>query len=312
MISTSPHADVSTVQSTMLTGYAHYNLASQAMRRALADEAQEALVASVILVPFAAGSQQINHWLSRRTGHAVKEMASTPRDVIVLVRGIRTMLGALEYVDLHTEPNWMSETGLGHAASRTHVMSEIIAETSKVAFGVLRGRLEELEGEKMALEAAFDTLEIIREGTLKVPEDAVAAEWKIHSTEVRTRNYLTFLSQVPQEYLDIVLPLLDQRLESPIGDSQAVLTPAQALALDIYAHWSVLMFLVGDQSWFIGDLPVVTLQGMMNRYGEGFAVRSSFEVAPETKWWPGSMLRIWQDVKSYRLSSSDRTPGSGS
>jgi hypothetical protein len=300
MISASPHADVSTVQSTMLTGYAHYNLASQAMRRALVDQAQEALVASVILVPFAAGSQQINHWLSRRTGQAIKEMASTPRDVIVLVRGIRTMLGALEYVDLHTEPNWMSETRLGHAASRTHVMSEIIAETSKVAFGVLSGRLEELDGEKMALEATFDILETIREGTLKAPEDKLWAETEIHSTEIRTRNFLTFLSQVPQEYLAIVLPLLDQRLESPICASQAVLTSAQALALDIYAHWSVLMFLVGDQSWFIGDLPVVTLKGMMNRYGEGFAERPSSAVAIETKWWPGSMLRIWEDVKSYR------------
>jgi hypothetical protein len=300
MISASPHADVSTVQSTMLTGYTHYNLASRAMRRALVNQAQEALVASVILVPFAAGSQQINHWLSRQTRQAVKEIASTPRDVIVLVRGIRTMLGALEYVDLHTEPNWMSETGLGHAASRTHVMSEIIAETSKVAFGVLSGRLEGLDGEKMALEAAFDVLETIREGTLKAPGDNIWAETDVYSTEIRTRNFLTLLSQVPQEYLDIVLPLLDQRLESPVCASQAVLTPTQVLALDIYAHWSVLMFLVGDQSWFIGDLPVVTLKGMMNRYGEGFAKRSSSEVAIETKWWPGSMLRIWEDVRSYR------------
>jgi hypothetical protein len=284
----------------MLTGYHHYNLASAAMRCALADQAQEALVASVVLVPFAAGSQQVNHWLSRQRGREVRALVSTPRDVIVLVRGIRMMLGALGYVDLHTEPNWMAGMGLGRAESRAHVLSEVIASTSAVAFEVLRGRLEALEKEEPALDATFEILETIRKGTVNAPEADAAVDMKTHPNEPRTRNFLTFLSQVPQEYLDIVLPLLDQRLESPVYASPATLTPAEALALDIYAHWSVLMFLVGDESWFIGDLPVVTLRGMINRYGESFAGRWCFEDATEKKWWPGSMLRIWEDVKSYR------------
>jgi hypothetical protein len=307
MIYKSSCPDIATVQETMLTGYHYYNLASQQMRDAIADpdtSKQEALVASVILVPFAAGSQQINHWISSRTGESLKLLSSTPRDVIILIRGIRTMLRSLDYVDLCTNPNLTAETALAPASSRTHVMREIIASTSAAAFSTLQVRLNSLCYEEPALETAFEILETIRNRTLKAPDDDLpdwAADMKPHPTEPRTRRFLTFLSQVPQEYLDIVLPLLDQRLERPIYASPAVLTPTQALALDIYAHWSVLMFLVEDESWFIGDLPAVTLKGMIYRYGEGFVgTLWSREVTEKQKWWPGSMLRIWEDVKSYR------------
>jgi hypothetical protein len=73
------------------------------------------------------------------------------------------------------------------------------------------------------------------------------------------------------------------------------------LALDIYAHWSVLMFLVEEESWWIGTLPVVTLAGLVNRYGDGFVNRPGPENGPgKEQWWPGSMLNISRDIKRYR------------
>jgi hypothetical protein len=113
-----------------------------------------------------------------------------------------------------------------------------------------------------------------------------------------TRLFLSFLVQTPQAYLDLVLPLLDQRLENPIEDISMELTVEQALALDIYAHWSVLMFLIEDESWWIGNLPVVTLNGMLNRYGYDFVASLWPDYGHKREqWWPGSMLTILQEVK---------------
>jgi len=70
------------------------------------------------------------------------------------------------------------------------------------------------------------------------------------------------------------MPLLEQRLETTCAtspdDAPIQSEPEQALALDIYAYWSVLMFLAEEESWWIGSLPVVTLTGMINRYGDEF------------------------------------------
>ncbi|DAA78267.1 TPA_exp: putative C6 finger domain protein [Trichophyton benhamiae CBS 112371] len=122
-------------------------------------------------------------------------------------------------------------------------------------------------------------------------------------TEPLTRYFLTFLVQVPQAYLDLVLPLLDKRLESPVDaelyDTSTGLTMEQALALDIYAHWSVLMFLVEEESWWIGNLPFVTLSGMVNRFGDNFVTRLWPE-EEKGRWWPGGMLNILREIKRYR------------
>jgi hypothetical protein len=109
---------------------------------------------------------------------------------------------------------------------------------------------------------------------------------------------------VPQFYLDLVLPLLDQRLESPltVHTLPVTLIRTQALALDIYAHWSVLMFLVEKESWWIGTLPEVTLEGMVNRYGEGLVKRfwgGARDEEEAEKWWPGWMLGVLKDAKAF-------------
>jgi hypothetical protein len=349
MISKEPPPDTDTVKQVLLIGYKHCNLASERTRESISAPEMlklEPLIASALmLVPFATASQQINHWISSRSGaqESPKLLSSTPRDVIIVMKGIRTLLQTLGCsgfsinADLSLEP----ECGIDRssalpggnpkftapASSRTHVMTAIVATTSRGAFSRLEQRLDTVlrhqrgcpDSSLSACRAAFKSLEQIRNSAFYTtnsppspsspslpssysspvahsfePEPISSpkiAPW-LHSlasryfatssavprpTDPLTRFLLSFLLQAPQEYLDLVLPLLDQRLESPIGGASpqgssipAELMPKQALALDIYAHWSVLMFLVEEESWWIGTLPEVTLAGLMNRYGCGF------------------------------------------
>jgi len=216
--------------------------------------------------------------------------------------------------------------------SRTHVMLAIISTTSQSAFSKLQERLdlasfyhsEECVEDLTACKAAFKTVDSLRIRAFSPAEEVLTSApvplpkmppWlrsfvsraeNPSSHDTLTSFFLRFLVQAPQEYLDIVLPLLDQRLESPIDESSedspvVGLTTVQAIALDVYAHWSVLMFLVEDDSWWIGTLPDVTLTGMVNAYGDDFVSKlipgSGSEPA---KWWPGSMLNILREVKKFR------------
>lgn len=277
------------------------------------------------------------------------------------------MLQTLDCDELSTNVDLQAEWGIDRSSafpamnpsatappcSRTHILSAMVAATSRVAFSKLQRRLDSFhlyqsdcpDHSLSACNAAFEILEQIRSSAFCAinpspspspsplpsfsspaakplePEPTSSsniAPWLRsfacrssattstipQPTEPLTRFFLSFLVQAPNEYLDLVLPLLDQRLESPIdaslGRIPAELTREQALALDIYAHWSVLMLLVEEESWWIGTLPVVTLAGMVNRYGGEFVTR----LWPETEsrkeqWWPEIMLNILQDIKRY-------------
>lgn len=68
--------------------------------------------------------------------------------------------------------------------------------------------------------------------------------------------------------------------------------------MDIYAHWSVLMFLVEKDSWWMENLPVVTLTSMVNRFGDDFVVRIwPGNGGMEQRWWPASELKILKEIK---------------
>jgi hypothetical protein len=371
MIFKKPPTDTDTVNQVLLTGYQHYNLASEQMRQSISGpgalEPEPLLASALILVPFTTASQQINHWISSRSvaEESHKLLSSTPRDVIIIIRGIRTIFQTLDCgilstnVDLSQKMECELDRSLTSstanpqlvtpAPSRTHVMSAMVAATSQSAFFKLQKRLEstllyqsDYPNHSLSVcNAAFEILDQIRSSAFctinsspsPLPSissrvtDTLSPEPKSFSrispwlrsfasrsfvvqsttpqpTEPLTRFLLSFLVQVPQEYLDLVLPLLDQRLENPMSASSgripAELTQMQALALDIYAHWSVLMFLVEEESWWIGTLPVVTLAGMVNQYGDGFISRLWPENGPEKgQWWPGSMLNIFRDIKRY-------------
>ncbi|KAH7086077.1 hypothetical protein BKA63DRAFT_32403 [Paraphoma chrysanthemicola] len=358
MIFSQPPPDPAGVNKVLLAGYRHYNSASERMRVAMfrSEIELEPLVASaLLLVPFATASQQINHWISKNTGSgaraARKRLESTPRDVTVIMRGVRALLQSPDsgssLAQWQFSPTLSAESTTVQASatelwsptlSRTHFMTTIVAKTSDVAFLRLRrhldfcsSRYDQNDEEIAACRAAIEVLEYLKSAGLEAkpstaspegqwPEIATRASLQLssplgafarhsfalssdspHPTHALTRFFLTFLIRVPQSYFDFVLPLLDQRLETPCLPIE--LTHTQALALDVYAHWSVLMFLVENESWWIGSLPEVTLEGMVNRYGEGF-VKGAYggdgkEDGCKEKWWPGWMLRTLKDAKSF-------------
>ncbi|KAL2825346.1 hypothetical protein BDW59DRAFT_172424 [Aspergillus cavernicola] len=373
MISQQPPPDVSAVTQVLMTGYRHYNLASERIRDLISKpdalRAEPLLAASPLLVPFAASSQQINHWISSRTGvhQSHKPLSSTPRDIIVIMRGIKTTLQALgngsmspipspiPTLETHEDSDSIDDCPLTMLdpnippsptpPSRTHPMFPLIAETSQIAFSKLQERLKSTflyqtdpipNHSLSACAAAFELLSTIRTNSFSQspsptplpfpnqtqPSIPHVSPWLLSfstrpalpsPTEPLTRSFLAFLVQAPQAYLDLVLPLLDQRMESPtharfnnINNPASIdLTPEQALALDIYAHWSVLMLLVEEESWWIGKLPSITLTGMLNGYGDGFVGRlwpgfGNGNGEGQGQWWPKSMLGVWREVGRFR------------
>ncbi|KAE9364192.1 hypothetical protein N431DRAFT_388147 [Stipitochalara longipes BDJ] len=363
MISKEPAPDTNAVNQVLMAGYEHYNLASEQIRELISSPCSltpEPLLASaVLLVPFATASQQINHWISSRseTKESLKLLSTTPRDPIIIMRAIRTMLQTL-HCDSSSSTHEVSqemELAIDSASaeitippaalapSRTYVMFPILAATIQRAFVQLQqcldsaplNRSEDPEGVLSACSTAFEILKYISSKTFLtsniasisslinpveepfkpklVPLPQVAPWLRSFArratdplpTEPLTSFLLSFLVQAPQAYLDFVLPLLDQRLESPIGatsdEMTTKLTREQALALDIYAHWSVLMLLAEEDSWWIGSLPVVTLTGMVNRYGDDFVTKLWLgTTSGQELWWPGSMLSIYREIKRHR------------
>ncbi|EGD83988.2 hypothetical protein H112_07670 [Trichophyton rubrum D6] len=366
MISRQPPAKVGAVKQALVTGYRHYHSASERMRESMSSldtlKLEPLLASALMLVPFATASQQINHWLSENEGveEARKPLSSTPRDIIVIMRGIRATLQTLDCespvsgiapspvtdpgIDDHSILPEARTRASGIATPCNHTMGPIIASTSEEAYSKLQQRLDyafyhwgDANDTLAACAAAFDILKDIRSNafsryssesspssisslddvsqelfepqSMSLPQ---VASWLRsfanrsvvpQPTEPLTRYFLTFLVQVSQAYLNLVLPLLDKRLESPAGaeldDRSIELTMEQALALDIYAHWSVLMFLVEEESWWIGNLPFVTLSGLVNRFGNNFVTRLWPE-EEKGRWWPGGMLNILREIKQYR------------
>ncbi|KAL4995530.1 hypothetical protein BDV10DRAFT_196609 [Aspergillus recurvatus] len=369
MIYKDPPPDVAAVSDTLMAGYRHYNLASERLRelisRPSAANAEPLLAAPPMLVPFVTSSQQINHWISNRTAGAgqqfQKRLSSTPRDVIVISRGISATIRALatstsphpqlatsealDSMDDHRAIAFPPLPSTPPPPSHFHPMYPIIKSTSQPAFSKLQGRLnlaliyDPANPSLSACADAFEALSVLRAGVfppdpssppalppsmIEMPTLPQVPPWlssftarpSIPSpTEHMTRPFLSFLVHAPQAYLDCVLPLLAQRLEGPRPsrtrnkkEAEAVLNVEQALALDIYAHWSVLMFLVGEESWWIGKLPDITLTGLVNRFGDDFVRRlwpdcdGNGEAGGEREgeWWPGSMLRIHRELGRYR------------
>lgn len=215
-----------------------------------------------------------------------------------------------------------------------HPMYSILAETSEAAFLALRSRVHHitagatgtLREHTAAFEDAFDILDSIRKDiflaqeTLPQYTTGSMVEGSSHKATtftwlseyagrpaIATRNapltrpLLAFLIRIPQTYLSHLLPLLEQRLKVPVEREEVAgvddLSILDVLALDIYAHWSVLMFLVQEESWWIGTLPTITLSGMINKYGTVLAEQSCSQLTEhEHHWWPDKMLSIMQEM----------------
>jgi hypothetical protein len=115
-------------------------------------------------------------------------------------------------------------------------------------------------------------------------------------TEPLHRQFLAFFYCAPQAFLDLLFPLLDQRTEGCEGLSfvKPGISTAELHALDIYAHWLALMFLVEDEAWWLTSFPVIALRGLIRRYGDHFGD----DVYGQ--WWPRSMLKIMTELKPWK------------
>ncbi|KZM20142.1 sequence-specific DNA binding RNA polymerase II transcription factor [Ascochyta rabiei] len=365
MIFKSPYPKASAVYQVLLRGYQHLGQASDRMRKTLSDSGStdlESLITStLVLVPFAAASQQIDHWISSRskTEQSNVRLSSTPRNMITFVRGMRGMLEVLPpdlsvvgYDNLANISQGMNKATRTAFGSTESSASKEIPSTSKtitvgsrqalVRLGLRLNSLcseynDPLNHELIACKKAFEVLEQIRDGVepvldfskpgylsprISIPSRSpswlrsfICLPCELGGTTLLphdplTRLLLSFYAQVPQQYLDIVLPLLDQRLETPadpFSDWLALgLSRTQAFALDVYAHWSVLMSLVEEQSWWIGRLPVTTLDGSVNRYGTAFARRLWPECGEQEEWWPGEMLRVLRNAERMVLKGVEK------
>lgn len=346
MISQDTSPEISAVHTVLLRGYHHYNMASKIMRMKLSHsgvmDADQVMTSTLMVLPFAAASQQISHWLStQRTDlRSYIPLSSTPRDVITFARGARTIMEILFPMLSTTDVNRVSTATMDDSHLRASELpskqriKSMIVSSSRDAWAQLQTRLDALsydgdnplDHEVSACKHAFGVLVDLRSSAIAVPTSQDLSKLFIESApsndatgwlhsfvhwpcrvdsrsllpaEPLTRLLLSFYAQISQSYLDLVLPLLDQRLERPVGEPSdwfaLSLTRTQALALDIYAHWSVLMFLVAKKSWWIGTLPVFTLTGLLNRYGSDFVRRLWPECAEQEQWWPAEMLQRLED-----------------
>ncbi|KAF2770797.1 hypothetical protein EJ03DRAFT_55708 [Teratosphaeria nubilosa] len=353
-----PPTNPRVVRDTLMLGYQRYNSASEQMRKMLAagDRAEQEvlLVTQLLLVPFAAASQQVNHWLSSKKAcwegaeEPLGSLSSSPRDIAVIMKGIKTTIESMASGDdfsppqdqdtstkLPTPPALMhnrTTQKTNPPTATSHPFHPLISATSSDALTILSARLQNLSTTPLRhnhdLQICHQALEILQKirnacfhQTPPSPLPFDPSQPGAHTTQhlkpwlhtylgwhasptALTRPLLSFLVQVPQRYLNLILPLLDQRLRKPLqttspgSASLYHLSYVQAIALDIYAHWSVLMLLVENESWWIGSLPSVTLEGLVNRYGQDPVARELVEREGCVEdWWPGRMLRIALDSR---------------
>ncbi|OJJ32906.1 hypothetical protein ASPWEDRAFT_174336 [Aspergillus wentii DTO 134E9] len=101
----------------------------------------------------------------------------------------------------------------------------------------------------------------------------------MESPQALRRIIMSFLNKAPAEYLSLVQSVLDAPSEEECLDA------TNFLAMDIFAHWLVLVMLL-DGVWWIGDIgqwelgQVVAF--MKSRTGE--------------RWWPGSMYLVKREL----------------
>ena len=110
------------------------------------------------------------------------------------------------------------------------------------------------------------------------------------------RTAMFFISQVPPQYLDLVQTILDRLPHQNGGDDYfgvlhysepGVNGVAQRLAVDIFAHWLVLVMLL-EGVWWIGGIGAWEL-------GRVVAAMQMTE-----DWWPESMYKVWRELGKHK------------
>ncbi|KAJ4417677.1 hypothetical protein N0V82_006038 [Gnomoniopsis sp. IMI 355080] len=114
------------------------------------------------------------------------------------------------------------------------------------------------------------------------------------------RKITAFLNRVDANFLSLVQEMLERmtypELEETGPDPEDE-SAASRCAMDIFAHWLVLMCLL-DGVWWIGDIGMWEL-GRVANYVKGLY---GGEVGPNTKtWWPASMYAIRTELAKQRM-----------
>ena len=343
-------------------GLQHHTLALQQMRtmasRPGESDIQPLLASALIMAPFALAFQHIQHWVLLANGSKDTDLL-TPRDAILLLRGIGTTIVALNSNRADSRSP-KSETPWDKMFSaqitdfkdftpipeRSHTMFPVLAATFHQALSQLHRRIEsglathQADENTASVFHAYVILSDIMSNTFsdsrktEVPSEdttyvgfpsadyrlrdmanlikfsvapdsllALAPGWlrnfilqrpRAAHTEPLFRLFLAFCSSAPKTYIDLLLPLLDSQRDNVSIDPE--LTTAEALALDVYAHWLVLMLLVEKEAWWVGDFPFLALQGLIARYGDGFLGTSLIQ----EQWWPACMLEVATRLKQWK------------
>ncbi|KEY74747.1 hypothetical protein S7711_06650 [Stachybotrys chartarum IBT 7711] len=118
---------------------------------------------------------------------------------------------------------------------------------------------------------------------------------------VRRRAIMAFLNRVSTGYLTFVQSILDtipmdQGLQSPSLYAGTSWRPnaTQKLAMNVFAHWLVLVVLL-DGVWWIGEIGQWELRRVVSFMRTQHWVPVSFE--PGDRWWPGSMQKVHDSLK---------------
>ncbi|GMG41600.1 unnamed protein product [Aspergillus oryzae var. brunneus] len=130
----------------------------------------------------------------------------------------------------------------------------------------------------------------------------------MESPRVLRRIIMSFLNKAPAEYLSLVRSVLDSPdveagvenglIQDSPGAEAPSLNAAHLLAMDIFAHWLVLVMLL-DGVWWIGDIgqwelsQVLSLTKTQNVLGWSVDTRET--------WWPESMYLVKRELNSNVL-----------
>ncbi|OJJ97445.1 hypothetical protein ASPACDRAFT_53670 [Aspergillus aculeatus ATCC 16872] len=122
----------------------------------------------------------------------------------------------------------------------------------------------------------------------------------MEAPQILRRIIMSFLNKAPTEYLGLVQSVLDSSsmgMESSAFAKVGVLTATHVLAMDIFAHWLVLVMLL-DGVWWIGGIGQWEL-------GQVLAVlktQDSLGLAETGEtWWPESMYLVKRELSPSAL-----------
>ena len=125
----------------------------------------------------------------------------------------------------------------------------------------------------------------------------------MESPQVLRRIIMSFLNKAPTEYLNLVQSVLDSpsaearaekwmTRDSP-GTEVPLLDATHLLAMDIFAHWLVLVMLL-DGVWWISDIGEWELGQVVSLMKTQDLPSQSADI--EQTWWPETMYLVKREL----------------